>query len=103
MNVLLISANRLIEPYPVYPLGLDYVVGAIQEAHAVEVLDMNTLDEEGQLGDAIRRANPDVIGIALRNVDNTDSSDPFHCLFPVVDSLTKGYQPANSEGASSIS
>jgi radical SAM superfamily enzyme YgiQ (UPF0313 family) len=76
MNVLLISANKLIEPYPVYPLGLDYVIGAIQEAHAVEVLDMNTLDEEGQLGDAIRRANPDVIGIALRNVDNTDSSDP---------------------------
>ena len=31
MKVLLISANTLKEPYPVYPLGLDYVAGAIAE------------------------------------------------------------------------
>ena len=29
MKVLLVSANTLKEPYPVYPLGLDYVSGAI--------------------------------------------------------------------------
>jgi len=31
MKVLLVSANTLREPYPVYPLGLDYVAGAIAE------------------------------------------------------------------------
>ena len=43
MKVLLISANTLTEPYPVYPLGLDYVAAAIADRHEVRIADMNTL------------------------------------------------------------
>ena len=41
MKVLLISANTLQEPYPVYPFGLDYVAGAIAAVHEVCCLDLN--------------------------------------------------------------
>jgi hypothetical protein len=32
MKVLLVATNTLMEPYPVYPLGLDYVAGAISKS-----------------------------------------------------------------------
>ena len=76
MRVLLISANRLAEPYPVYPLGLDYVAGALSDDHEVARLDMNGLSDDGALPTAIRRFAPEIIGISLRNIDNTDTTAP---------------------------
>lgn len=79
MNVLLISANRLSEPYPVYPLGLDYVAGALGSRHRVRILDLNSTTTRGGLEDletAVRRAIPDLVGVSLRNADNTDVSQP---------------------------
>jgi len=75
MKVLLISANSLSKPYPVYPLGLDYVAGALADAHEVEIADIQT-QGNGRLAGRIRRFEPDIIGISLRNVDTTDSTDP---------------------------
>ena len=40
-KVLLISANMMKQPYAVYPLGLDYVAGALQPDYEVRILDMN--------------------------------------------------------------
>jgi radical SAM superfamily enzyme YgiQ (UPF0313 family) len=76
MRVLLVSANTLTEPYPVYPLGLDYVAGAIAADHQVQIADLNSLGNEGSLGKIIRDFSPDVIGISLRNIDNTDTTAP---------------------------
>jgi radical SAM superfamily enzyme YgiQ (UPF0313 family) len=76
MKVLLLSANTLNEPYPVYPLGLDYVAGAIADHHEVQIADMNTLGGDGALEEIINRFLPDVIGVSLRNIDNIDSADP---------------------------
>lgn len=76
MKVLLISANTLIEPYPVYPLGLDYVAGAIAADHQVQIADMNSIRDYDSLGKIIRKFLPDVIGVSLRNIDNTDAADP---------------------------
>lgn len=76
MKVLLISANTVLEPYPVYPLGLDYVAGAIAADHQVERLDMNCLPDGGRLTPALTRIAPDVIGVSLRNIDNTDALNP---------------------------
>ena len=76
MNVLLVSANTLGEPYPVYPLGLDYVAGAIAENHQVQIMDMNSLGGYDSLAAAIKGFSPDVIGLSLRNIDNTDTTDP---------------------------
>lgn len=93
MKILLISANTLSQPYPVYPLGLDYVAGALTPHHQVRIVDMNELSCAGvteprsrgdeiqtagtlALGRILREERPDLIGLSLRNVDNTDTADP---------------------------
>ena len=76
MKVLLVSANTLREPYPVYPLGLDYVAGAIALNHQMRIVDMNSPDEYDSLAAVIKEFSPDVIGLSLRNIDNTDTTDP---------------------------
>ena len=40
MRVLLISPNTLVAPYPVYPLGLDYVAGSVAAHHEVKIVDL---------------------------------------------------------------
>ena len=76
MKVLLISPNSLTTPYPVYPLGLDYVADAIRAEHEVRIADINPLGDLEALGRTIERYAPDVVGISLRNIDNTDKLDP---------------------------
>ena len=76
MRVLLISANRLKEPYPVYPVGLDYVAGALDGVHQVKTIDLNTLSGDGELIDLLKTFAPAVTCISLRNIDNTDTTDP---------------------------
>ncbi len=73
MKVLLISANRLNMPYPVYPLGLAYVAGSISAEHTVRVTDMNET-AEAELIEILQEFAPDVVGLSLRNVDNTDTT-----------------------------
>ena len=73
MKVLLISANTLTTPYPVYPLGLDYVADAIAADHEIKIVDINNLGEHGSLGKEIDDYSPDLIGLSLRNIDNADS------------------------------
>ena len=75
MKILLISANTVTEPYPVYPLALDYVAGAIADNHEVRIADIHTHNGE-RLADEIRQFSPDIIGISLRNVDTTDTTNP---------------------------
>jgi radical SAM superfamily enzyme YgiQ (UPF0313 family) len=76
MRVLLISANRVLTPYAVYPLGLDYVAGAIAADHQVQRLDMNCTSDRQGLQEAIQAFDPQVVGISLRNIDNTDVLQP---------------------------
>jgi radical SAM superfamily enzyme YgiQ (UPF0313 family) len=76
MKVLLVSANTLKEPYPVYPLGLDYVSGAIAADHQMQIVDMNSLGDRDSLATIIGAFSPDVIGLSLRNIDNIDTTDP---------------------------
>lgn len=78
MRVLLLSPNRLRFPYPVYPLGLDYVANALSATHEVRILDLCPLsdDEVGQtVTGTIRGFAPDAIGISVRNIDNTDATN----------------------------
>jgi radical SAM superfamily enzyme YgiQ (UPF0313 family) len=74
MRVLLISPNTLVVPYPVYPLGLDYVAGSIAECHEVKIIDLNVVGLN-ELEGVVLDYNPQIIGISCRNIDNTDVSD----------------------------
>ncbi len=73
MKLLLVSANTSRLPYPVYPLGLDYVASAVLPRHQSRIVDMNELGSMEKLIEVIRDFSPDLVGLSLRNVDNSDT------------------------------
>ena len=73
MKVLLVSANTTNSPHPVYPLGLDYVAGALAPRHEVRILDMNGPDGQERLTASLKEDEPDLVGISIRNIDNVDA------------------------------
>jgi radical SAM superfamily enzyme YgiQ (UPF0313 family) len=75
VKVLLISPNTLTVPYPVYPIGLDYVAGSLAADHQMEIADLNIMDRNG-LASLLLDFAPDIIGLSLRNVDNTEIEAP---------------------------
>lgn len=74
MRVLLISPNTLTEPYPVYPLGLDYVAGSIAGQHEVQIADLNVISLP-ELKKLLEDFSPEIIGVSCRNIDTTDISN----------------------------
>ncbi|HVF40480.1 MAG TPA: radical SAM protein [Gemmatimonadaceae bacterium] len=73
--MLLISTNRERQPYPVVPNGLACVASALAAAgHDVRFLDL--CFERNPVVVAARAATeyaPDVIGVSIRNIDNSDA------------------------------
>jgi radical SAM superfamily enzyme YgiQ (UPF0313 family) len=72
MKVLLISANPLTDPYPVYPLGLDYLAHTVSKRHTVRIVDTHVVGDTKGILHEVRQFAPDIIGLSIRNVDNTD-------------------------------
>lgn len=74
MKILLISSNTAVSPYPLYPLGLSVIAGALTKAgHDVRQFDF--LQRESSmdaLGQEIEGFKPDLIGISIRNIDNVN-------------------------------
>jgi len=87
MKVLLVSGNTHKQPYPVYPLGLDYVAGAIGERHPVCMVDMNAQEDGEALAKAIEGFVPEVIGLSIRNIDTSDTTHP-DAFFPEYKALS---------------
>lgn len=74
MKILLISANTALTPYPVYPLGMSMVARALEKAgHETAQYDymQHGLSIE-KLKRAVVETDPGVIGISIRNIDNTN-------------------------------
>lgn len=71
-SILFISANQLKEPYPVYPLGISYLVAYLEE-HIPDLkillFDFNKYGYN-ELIELITKVNPQYIGVSLRNVDD---------------------------------
>lgn len=67
--------NTYDQPYPVYPLGLAYIDGALREdGHVTEIWDVVPPGES--LEQTVVRFRPDFIGISMRNIDNAQSHNP---------------------------
>lgn len=79
MKILLVSPNTLTSPYPVYPLGLDYVAGSLAGDHQVKIADLNVVSKE-ELAGLIHSFSPEIIGLSCRNIDNTEAGDPLHFI-----------------------
>lgn len=78
MRVLLVSANRAEVNMRTIPLGLACVASAIRHAaHTVQMLDlMEAEDPASALTNAVRKFEPAVIGISLRNIDDQNMRRP---------------------------
>src|SRR5438128_8760870 len=74
-RVLLVSTNRERQPYPVVPNGLACVASALDAAgHSVEFLDLCfAKNAVASARAAVSSFRPDVIGVSVRNIDNSDA------------------------------
>jgi len=75
-KLLLVSANRFAEPYPVYPLGISYIYSFLEEKlgdFEIRVFDFNLYSEAEFVG-YLKNYKPDYTGVSLRNVDDVDST-----------------------------
>jgi len=74
-RVLLVSTNRERQPYPVVPNGLACVASALDAAgYHVEFLDLCfARDPAGTARETSQRCAPDIIGVSVRNIDNSDA------------------------------
>ena len=72
MNILLISANREKDPYPVFPLGLSYLAGSLAErGHRLQLLDLCFVaDPETAIAAEMREFMPGAVVVSIRNIDN---------------------------------
>ena len=74
-RVLLVSTNRERQPYPVVPNGLACVASALDGAgHHVSFLDLCfASDPVASARTAAVEFKPDIIGVSVRNIDNSDA------------------------------
>ena len=74
-RVFFISSNTSTDPYPVYPLGMAVVAGAMKDAgHEVQQYDWLVSGEDlTPMFVAMERFAPDMVSISIRNIDNVDS------------------------------
>jgi radical SAM superfamily enzyme YgiQ (UPF0313 family) len=74
-RVFCLSSNVTTEPYPVYPLGMAVIAGALARCgHEVRQFDFLAAGKsEEALLSAVRVFAPDCICLSLRNIDNVDS------------------------------
>ena len=72
MRILLVSANRERNPYPVFPLGLSYLAGPLAgRGHLLRVLDLCFApDPEKALEEELASFPPDAVVVSIRNIDN---------------------------------
>ena len=76
MKILLVATNRMMTPFPVYPIGVDYVATALRGRHDVRVMDFACDGAEATLASTCQTWKPDVVGLSIRNIDNVEAESP---------------------------
>lgn len=91
MKILLISSNTTVSPYPVYPLGISMIAGALTSA-GYEVRQFDFLHQNSSMDSLIeemKRFKPDLIGISIRNIDNVNLMNEQYYIKDVKDIVRK--------------
>ena len=73
-KVLLINSNRFKHPWPVIPFGLCYIASVLEADRNNNVFFLDlcfSADCEKDIKRTIRDFIPDIIGISIRNIDDT--------------------------------
>jgi len=74
-RVLLVSVNTEENPYPVYPLGLEYLRAPLERSGFVtHIADCRLTEARGEsLGGVLLSFKPGIVLVSMRNFDNNDS------------------------------
>ncbi len=76
-NCLLVSANRMVSPFPVYPIGIAHIMGTLHKhGHRTEHIDILASEGYTLLEQHLTKTSFDIVGISIRNIDNVDSASP---------------------------
>ncbi len=78
MHILLINTNRELRPHPVMPIGMACVAQALERAgHEVGICDLSfARDPRRAITQALRAVQPSLVGLSIRNLDNSSYADP---------------------------
>ena len=88
ISCLLISTNQVVTPFPVYPLGVAHLVGALEDAgHRAFHFDILTNDGTDSLAKLIAETTPALVGLSIRNLDTVDSTAPHTYIAAVVKTM----------------
>lgn len=88
LRVLLISLNSYDQPYPVYPLGIAYVDGALRaQGHQTRIWDGRMSKET--LEEAVAAADPHLVGVSMRNIDNVQYHNPRSFVREAIDCCSR--------------
>jgi radical SAM superfamily enzyme YgiQ (UPF0313 family) len=91
VNVLLVNPNREQMPWPALPVGLCTVATAASRAgHDVEFLDLTFSKQPRRDTEiALRRRQPEVIALTIRNIDNCNFEAPHFYLTDIRDDVVR--------------
>lgn len=82
---LIVSANTVVTPYPVYPLGAACLIGALKKrGHRAEHFDLLADGGLDGLEQFLAERSFHFVGISIRNLDTVDSSAPNQFLSEIV-------------------
>jgi len=73
-KLLLVSANQMKVPYPVYPLGVSYLYAFLSKNlkdFEIKIFDFIDKDYEAYAA-VLKKYKPDYVGLSLRNVDDVN-------------------------------
>ncbi|MFN2366288.1 MAG: lipid biosynthesis B12-binding/radical SAM protein [Desulfurivibrionaceae bacterium] len=87
-DCLLVSTNRVVTPFPVYPLGVAHLMGALEEAgHRALHYDLLARGGLDGLAGILEERDFGLIGLSIRNLDTVDSTAPDAFMEGVIETV----------------
>lgn len=71
-NIVIVSCNTTVDPFPVYPLGASLITNALRaDGHKTTLFDLHyEKDDRNKLSKLLKDEGPDYVGMSIRNFDN---------------------------------
>ena len=82
VKILIVSANQLTAPYPVYPLGVAYIETYLKEnldGCEIHTFDFNLRSDEDFIAE-LHAFEPRYVAVSIRNIDGVNSYDPVNFI-----------------------